>query len=122
MANKNTRLIDALDGYLSKVETQTSSSGAPLVFEVGAIVAPSTSLVYDIKERMANHVRYDLRSAKIVVLVKDTVVGSLTNGFYINSETVIAVGVDNTGLVRIYNASTASVDLCIRVNAPSILK
>ena len=122
MTATSNKLTTVIEDYLSKVESKTVTSAAPLVFDVGVPIIKSSPVTYDLKELFPKHARYDLKSANVVVLMEDTEEGSPTLGYYINSETHITCGVDDLGIVHIHNSTNKTVIACIKILAPSSVK
>ena len=93
-------------------------TNAALVSEEATIPAES-SVDYDLTTLLGeNHANYDKRSASVTVLVEETEVGSPLEGYFINSEGVLTVGIDINGNVRLHNYQTTSVTCHVRIDVP----
>lgn len=88
-----------------------------LVNETHTFAAESTK-TYNLTTIMgADASQYDLNGLVVQVLVLDNAVGSPTNGYYINSEAVIVVGISSNNLsVLLQNPRSVSVSAKIRIS------
>lgn len=83
-------------------------------------IAANAAYNFDLKTVIADHAGFDLRSAKVTALLLDDTVGSPTNGYYINSESTLVVGVNAAGLVRVHNHRDSVSTVYITVQHPTV--
>ena len=65
----------------------------------------------------ASFADYDVMATEVTVLVKDTLTGSATKDYFINSEASIAVGITEAGAVRLTNLMSTVSNVHIRIVA-----
>lgn len=81
-------------------------------------IAANQVLTIDLKQIIPNHAAYDLLSANVRALVRNTDSASPTYNMYINSEEVLTVGVNSTGIVKLHNYFSTTLEFHIRIDVP----
>lgn len=111
-------MLQKLTSYFTKVESNIK----PLVYEVDVPLASFVVKQYDLKTLMPDHANYELRSARVNVLVLNTEPASPLINSYVNSEAVVSVGIDANGVVKIINTDVSDGTFIIRIDKPSVKK
>lgn len=113
-----TAMLQKLTAYFAKVKSNIQ----PLVYELDVPIASFVTKQYDLKTLMTDHADYELRSARVSVMVLNTEPASPLLNSYVNSEAVISVGIDANGIVKIANTDVSDGVFIIRIDKPSVKK
>jgi len=109
----------AISSYTLAVKTYIQDRlGASLINETVTIPANASKDYSMVALLGTDHASYNKASASIEVKVLDGDVGSPTQGFYINAEGVITVGVNAAGVVRVHNYRNAPITCHVKVGVP----
>lgn len=119
MSTSKTRFMTAIANWVGGITKAAKNASKPIVnVEVGFAAGQVRN--YDIADLVgADAADYDLGSCDIQVLVLDTDSASGTNGYFINAEGIIRVGIKNTGEVSIQNFHTAAITARVRIGHPA---
>lgn len=93
-----TQAISTVAGLQGALDAVSNSS-----FGVEVNISANSSHNLNIATLFPGRPGFDPRSALVEVLLKDTVSGSPTNGYFINGESSLTVGISPAGLVRVHN-------------------
>jgi hypothetical protein len=102
--------------------TKVKSNIQPLTYDADVVINANTVKTYDIKTLMPDHANYDLRSTRVLVLVLNNEVGSLTRNSYVNSDAVATVGIDAQGIVKVHNTDISANQFIVRIDKPTVKK
>ena len=86
------------------------------VVSVTLDIAANASKDYSLPTLLgANFNDYDVLATEVTVLVKDTLTGSATKDYFINSQGSATVGITEAGAVRVNNLMAVSTNFHIRI-------
>ena len=106
---KTTQLLDRL--------LAASNGAKPAVVQTTTINANAT-FGFDVKTLLDTPAAWDLLSTQVEVMTLDSTAGSPTQGFYINGEASVTVGINQNGMVRVHNYRDTAVSVLIRIYRP----
>lgn len=95
-------------------------NGAKPAYQSTQVITPDSSFSYDVKTLLDTPAEWDLLSTKVEVLALDDTSGSPTEGYYINAEASVTLGINTGGLVRVHNYRDTPITVRIRIYKPSI--
>lgn len=97
--------------YLTKVEATRCA-----VAEVITLQA-NTGVDFILEDLVGeDHANFDLLGANIIVKALDNDVASPTHECYINSEFTVVTGVNELGVAKVFNQSSETVELYVRID------
>lgn len=111
-------MLQKMLAYFDKVKLNIR----PLVYDIDVTIASGAVKTYDLKSLMTDHVLYDLRSARVEVLVFSTEAGYPLANTYVNSQAVVSTGITDVGIVSIYNSDISPVKVIVRIDRPAFKK
>jgi len=113
---------DTLDGKeLATIESDYKAYTDDRLTNVAlsTIIEANDSYTLDAKTLFSDHAAFDLRSIQVRALMLDTTTGSPTNGYLINSESSLTVGVREDGSIRVHNHRDETSIVYITISRPS---
>jgi hypothetical protein len=111
------RLLTAVANYFSAIKARVK----PVISEKITLPSGATK-TYNLATLGVDLAKFDPLSARIVATVLDTDTTSPTNGYFINSEMLITVGLKDDGSVIVQNYHSAPLTVFVRCDAPTKLK